>query len=131
MAVYLSTVDMDDSDSETRESTGRNSLLLLAKIGFLVIFLIGVLIRIFIPLTNFDHLSTVLMWVGVLGRLFIYVRALNPSVFLPKQNRSPLSLVERRNNIVPSYDRSALTPLERVIVEPDTGDDDRKCGKSL
>jgi hypothetical protein len=92
-----------------------NSLLLLLKVGLLSLFLTGVLTRIFIPGVNFRHLADLLMAVAILGRLFMYVRGLKPSIFLPKQNTlSSLSLNEAEPAIR-SYDQKALTPLERVI----------------
>ena len=93
-----------------------NTLLLLMKVGLLMIFLFGVLMRIFIPITNFMHLADVLMALAVLGRLFIYVRGLNPSFFLPKQNTlSHLRLSNKAEPAIRGYDQQALTPLERVI----------------
>lgn len=62
-----------------------NTFLVLMKVGLLMIFLFGVLMRIFIPITNFMHLADILMTLAVLGRLFIYVRGLNPSFFLPNK----------------------------------------------
>jgi hypothetical protein len=56
------------------------------------------------------------MMVAVLGRLFIYVRALNPSLFFPKQDTSsPLSLIDKKETNLSSYDQRSRTPLERVI----------------
>jgi hypothetical protein len=93
-----------------------NTLLLLMKVGLLMIFLFGVLMRLFIPITNFMHLADILMSVAVLGRLFMYVRGLNPSFFLPKQNTlSHLRLSNRVEPAIRGYDQQALTPLERVI----------------
>lgn len=92
-----------------------NSLLLLLKVGLLTLFLTGVLMRIFIPGVNFRHLAHLLIAVAILGGLFMYVRGLNPSIFLPKQNTlSRLSLNEGEIPI-PRYDQQTLTPLERVI----------------
>src|SRR5687767_3949578 len=93
-----------------------NSLLLLLKVGLLFLFLFGVLMRIFIPIKTFTHLADVLMTIAVSGRLFMYVRSLNPSFFLPKQStHSSLSLSNKSEPAIQSYDHRALTPLERVI----------------
>ena len=94
----------------------RNSILLLIKVCLLIVFLLGVLIRIFIPIETFRHLADVLMMIAVLGRLFMYVRHLNPSRFFPKEvNCSPLSLIDRKEAVVSTYDQRTRTPLERVI----------------
>jgi hypothetical protein len=94
----------------------RRTSLLLIKICLFTVFLFGVLMRIFIPLVTVRHLADVLMMLAALGRLFIYVRALNPSLFLSKQdNSSPLSLIEKKETILSSYDQRSRTPLERVI----------------
>jgi hypothetical protein len=93
-----------------------NSFLLLLKLGLLSLFLFGVLMRIFIPGVNFRHLADLMMAVAVLGRLFMYVRGLNPSFFLPKQNTlSRLRLSNTGEPAIRGYDHQALTPLERVI----------------
>jgi hypothetical protein len=95
---------------------GNNSFLLLLKVGLLFLFLFGVLIRIFIPGVTFRHLADLMMAVAVLARLFMYVRGLNPSFFLPKQNTlSSLSLSSKTGPAIQSYDHRKLTPLERVI----------------
>ena len=93
-----------------------DSFLLLLRVGLLFLFLFGVLIRIFIPGVNFRHLADLIMAVAVLARLFMYVRGLNPSLFLPKQNTlSSLSLSSKTEPAIHSYDHRTLTPLERVI----------------
>ena len=95
-----------------------NNILLVVKVCLFTVFLFGVLMRIFIPIETFRHLANLLMMVAVLGRLLMYVRALNPSLFLPKQdNSSPLSLIEKKEAIVSSYDQGTRTPLERVILD--------------
>ncbi|HSE33846.1 MAG TPA: hypothetical protein VLA93_19905 [Pyrinomonadaceae bacterium] len=97
-------------------SDQHNSILLLIKVCLFTVFLLGVLMRIFIPIETFRHLADVLMMLAVLGRLFIYVKALNPSLFLPKQdNSAPLSLIDKKEAIVSTYDQRTRTPLERVI----------------
>ena len=108
---------MSEIKDECANTPSRNSMiLLLVKVGLLMIFLFGVLMRIFIPVENFTHLADVLMSVAVLGRLFMYVRGLTPSLFLPKQNTfAALSLNEKRETVLPIYDQQSLTPLERVI----------------
>ena len=108
---------MSEIENESVEtSDNRNTILLLVKVCLFTVFLFGVLIRIFIPIETFRHLADVLMMVAVLGRLFMYVRALKPSLFFPKQdNSSPLSLIDKKETILSTYDQRSRTPLERVI----------------
>ena len=105
----IKTDPVDSSDQ-------RNNSMVLVKIGLYIVFLFGVLMRIFSPFETFTHLADVLMMIAVLGRLFMYVRALNPSLFLPKQHdSSPLSLIEKKETAISTYDQRTRTPLERVI----------------
>lgn len=106
---------MNEIQNESVNTSTKN-LTLLTKVGLLMIFLSGLLIRIFIPIVSFQHLANVLMSVAVLGRLFMYVRGLNPSLFLSKRETiSTLQLIDKKEAVVPSYDQRTLTPLERVI----------------
>jgi hypothetical protein len=108
--------NMNEIKNECVKISSNNPFLLLVKTGLLMLFLFGVLMRIFIPVENFRHLADILMWLAVLGRLFMYVRSLKPSLFVPKNdNASPLSLINKSNPAIPTYDQRALTPLERVI----------------
>ena len=108
---------MSELENESVEtSDNRNNISLLIKVCLLAVFLFGVLMRIFITLETFWRLADVLMMLAVLGRLFMYVRALKPSLFFPKQdNSSPLSLIDKKESILSSYDQRSRTPLERVI----------------
>jgi hypothetical protein len=110
---------MSEIENDSVEgSDNRNTVLLLVKVCLFTVFLFGVLMRIFIPVETFTHLANVLMWIAVLGRLFMYVRALNPSLFRPRQDcSSPLSLIDKKEAIVSSYDQRTRTPLERVILD--------------
>ena len=107
---------MSESKDESMERPHQNNAgLVLIKIGLLTVFLCGVLMRIFAPFETFRHLADVLMWVAVLGRLFMYVRALSPALFLPKEDSSsPLRLIEKNEGVI-TYDQRTRTPLERVI----------------
>ena len=104
---------MSESKEDSMERPHQHVLL---KICLFTLFLLGVLMRIFAPFETFRHLADILMWLAVLGRLFMYVRALNPAFFLPKEdNSSPLRLVEKKEPIITTYDQRTRTPLERVI----------------
>lgn len=97
-------------------SMNPNTIRLLIKVSLFVIFLLGVLMRIFAQYENVRHLADVLMWIAVLGRLFMYVRSLKPSLFFPKQdNSSLLHLIDKKEPVVSTYDQRTRTPLERVI----------------
>lgn len=108
---------MSEIQNESAEISDHHArMLLLIKVCLFTVFLLGVLMRIFLPLENFTHLADVLMMIAVLGRLFMYVRHLNPSRFFPKEaNCSPLSLIDKKEAIISTYDQRTRTPLERVI----------------
>lgn len=107
---------MSEIKNDLKISETNSGIPLLIKVGLLMLFMFGLLVRIFIPIETFVHLADVMMAVAVLGRLFMYVKALNPSFFLPKQNSSsPLRLIDKSETVVQPYDQRALTPLERVI----------------
>jgi hypothetical protein len=110
-------INMSESKDESMECPHQNSAsIVLIKIVLFTVFLCGVLMRIFAPFENFRHLADVLMWLAVLGRLFMYVRALSPALFLPKEdNSSSLRLIEKKEAIITTYDQRTRTPLERVI----------------
>ena len=106
----------DIKDESMEQPHQHNASSVLIKVGLFAIFLVGVLMRIFAPFENLHHLADVLMWIAVLGRLFMYVRALTPSFFLPKEESgSPLQLIEKKEPAITSYDQRTRTPLERVI----------------
>lgn len=85
------------------------------KFFLILVFLVGVMVRVFTDGLQVHHLGDILILVAVSGRLFFYVRRLNPSRFTSKDEpASPLML----NNGLASftaYDQRRRTPLERVI----------------
>jgi hypothetical protein len=94
----------------------RNSPLMRAgKSFFILVLLVGVLVRIFSPEYHITRVGDVLIMVGILGRLLIYVRSLNPSGFLSEANdSSPLKLNDSPMSFT-AYDQRKRTPIERVI----------------
>jgi len=85
------------------------SLLILA-------FLVGVLVRVFSTEFHVTRMGDILIAVGILGRLWVYVRGLNPSSFLPRpETSSPLMLTENGRTSITVYDQRKRTPVERVI----------------
>jgi hypothetical protein len=86
------------------------------KTLFLLLFLCGVLVRVFNTELHLTHLGDLLIIVPALGRLLLYVRSLNPSSFVSKPEApSPLKLSERAELSIAAYDQRNLTPVERVI----------------
>jgi hypothetical protein len=60
---------------------------------FVLIVLAGILVRIFGDEFHIDRVGTLLIAIGAMGRLFMYVRGLNPAGFRPKADASsPLRL---------------------------------------
>jgi hypothetical protein len=84
------------------------------KLFFGLIFLIGVLVRVFSPEYHVTRVGDILMAVGVLSRLFLYVRGLNPSSFTNPDDSAPLKLFDSKVSIA-AYDQRKRTPVERVI----------------
>ena len=96
----------------------RNSrpLIRALKSLLILVFLAGVCVRIFSPELHLTRMGDVLIYVGILGRLFFYVRGLNPSQFTSQHpNSSPLMLNDAVRPPFNAYDQSKRTPLERVI----------------
>lgn len=85
--------------------------------AFLIpIFLLGVCVRVFSTELHATHMGDVSMVVAVLGRLFLYVRGLNPASFRAElETSSPLMLNDRSQISMASCDHRKLTPVERVI----------------
>lgn len=81
---------------------------------FGLVFIIGVLVRVFSPEYHVTRVGDILMAVGVLSRLFLYVRGLNPSRFTNHEDSAPLKLFESKVPVA-AYDQRKRTPVERVI----------------
>ena len=96
-------------------SRRRHPAVRLLKSFLLLVFLAGVLVRVFSPEYHLTRVGNVLMAVGVLSRLWLYVRGLNPSRFLSEANdSSPLKLNDSQMSFT-AYDQRERTPVERVI----------------
>ena len=85
------------------EISRSNRPLIRALKSFLIlVFLVGVLVRVFSTELHVHHLGDILIAVAVLGRLFFYVRGLNPSRFTSKDEpSSPLMLNEMGSRLLP------------------------------
>lgn len=99
------------------EISRRNHPTIRALKSFLIlVFLVGVLVRVFSTEIHLTHVGDILIAVGILGRLLVYVRGLNPSSFLSKpETSSPLMLNENGQASIAVYDQRKRTPVERVI----------------
>ena len=99
------------------EITRRQHPLILALKSFLIlVFLAGILLRIFVAESHVKHCADILVAVGILGRLLVYVRGLHSSSFLSKpETLSSLRLNDRSQTSV--YDQRDRTPVERVIFD--------------
>lgn len=94
----------------------RNHPVVLAlKWFFGLVFIAGVLVRIFSAEYHVTRIGDLLMEIGALGRLLLYLRGKSLSKYfkrpdeseLLKMNLSPLSLA--------GYDQRGRTPVERII----------------
>ena len=85
------------------------------KSFLILVFLVGVLVRVFGTELGVTRAGDVLIAIALLGRLFFYVRGLDPSRFTSKdEHASPLMLNDRPASFT-TYDQRKRTPLERVI----------------
>jgi hypothetical protein len=109
--------NVDQIKDQCVEISTRSSPLVRALKSFLIlVFLVGVLVRVFSTEYHVLHVGDVLIAVGILGRLWVYVRGLNPSSFLSKpETSSPLMLNENGRASIAAYDQRKRTPVERVI----------------
>jgi hypothetical protein len=99
-------------------SSSNRPLTRVLKSFLILVFLVGVLVRVFSTELGFRHLGDILIVLAVSGRLFFYVRALNPSRFTSKdESSSPLMLNDGLASFA-TYDQRKRTPLERVISDP-------------
>lgn len=88
------------------------------KSFLILVFLVGVLVRVFSTEFHVTRVGDVLIAVGILGRLLVYVRGLNPSSFRSKpETSSPLMLNENGQASIKAYDQRKRTPVERVIFD--------------
>ncbi len=110
--------DVNQITDQCTEISRRNNPLRRALKAFMVlVFLAGILVRVFSVEFHLTRVGGVLIAVGVMGRLLLYVRGLNPSMFLSKpETLSPLRLNDKSPTIT-AYDQRERTPVERVIFD--------------
>ena len=111
--------NIDQIKTECAEISRRSNPMLRALKAFMIlVFLVGILVRIFSFEFHLTRMGGILIAVGVLGRLLLYVRGLNPSNYLSKPaSLSPLRLIDRPQSSISVYDRKKRTPVERVIFD--------------
>ena len=84
------------------------------KLFVSLVFLMGILVRVFSIEYHVTRVGTILMAVGFLGRLLLYVRGLNPASIKNPDDSASLKLFDSKVSIE-AYDRRNRTPVERVI----------------
>ena len=85
------------------------------KSFLILVFLVGVLVRVFSTEYHVLHVGDILIAVGILGRLLLYVRGLTPSSFLSKpETSSPLMLNEYGRQSFVACDQSMRTPVNGI-----------------
>jgi hypothetical protein len=109
--------NVDQIRDQCLEISMRNSPPVRAlKFLLVLVFLIGIFVRIVGTEYHVTRMGTVLIMIGLLGRLLLYVRGLNPSRFFSKPDASSrLILSEHGHVTVAAYDQNGQTPLERLI----------------
>ena len=99
------------------EISRRNHPLIRALKSFLIlVFLFGVLVRVFSPELHLTRVGDILIAVGILGRLLLYVHGLTPASIVSKnETLSPLKLNDTGQGSFRIYEQRRRTPFERVI----------------
>jgi hypothetical protein len=92
-------------------------LLRVLKSLMILVFVTGVLVRIFSPELHVTRVGDILMAVAVLGRLLLHLRSLTPPSFHSnRETESTLGLKDNSPRPISSQERKQ-TPLERVIFD--------------
>ncbi len=108
--------DVDQIRDQCAQISRRSQpLMRVLKTLFLLLFLCGVLLRVFFTELHITHLGDLLIIVPALGRLLLYVRTLQPSSFISKPALSSPLMLKEHTELFVAYDQRNLTPVERVI----------------
>jgi len=79
-----------------------------------LVFVTGVLVRVFSTEFHVTRVGDILMEIGVLGRLLLYLRGMTRSKYLKERDDpAPLKLGESHSPL--PYDEQRRTPVERVL----------------
>jgi len=110
--------DVDQIRNQCVEISMRNSPATRAMKSLLALtFVIGILVRVMGTEYHVTRMGTLLITLGLLGRLFLYVRGLNSSRFFSKPDASSQLILSERGQVVAGFDQSGRTPLERLFSE--------------
>ena len=94
----------------------RNHPAILALKWFLgLVFVAGVLVRIFSPDYHVTRVGDILMEIAVLGRLLLYLRGTTTLKYLSKPDNSSLIKLNDSKVSFAAYDQRGRTPVERVV----------------
>lgn len=81
--------EVEQIKDECVEISKRKRPLTRALKSFLILtFLFGIFVRIFAPELHVDRVGQMLIFISVMGNLFLYVRGLKPAGFRPKSDAS-------------------------------------------
>ena len=88
------------------------------KSFLIIVFLGGVLTRIFSADIYGKQIGNMLMAIAALGGLLLYIRGLRPLSFVPtNENSSPLGLSGVEETLFAAKTQKKSTPLERIIAD--------------
>ncbi|MGI9108300.1 MAG: permease prefix domain 1-containing protein [Pyrinomonadaceae bacterium] len=109
--------DLERIKSQCVEISRRSQPIIRALKTFLIlVFLAGVLMRVFSSVPQFRQIADTLMAVAALSRLLLYARGLSPSNFLPKSETvSPSLFNDGSQRPFAANHAGKRTPIERVI----------------
>jgi hypothetical protein len=92
----------------------RHPAIVALKSLVILVFLLGVFVRVFSPEYHVTRVGDILMVVGILGRLLLYLRTVSRDAFL-SANEPLTTLVLNDKSGPRALDNERRTPLERVI----------------
>ena len=99
-------------------SKRNHPLMRVLKSFFILVFLIGVLARVFSTNIYGEQIGNLLILIAALSGLLLYIRGSRESSFvLDNKNSLPLGLEVVEQTPLDSNDCKELTPLERVIAD--------------
>jgi hypothetical protein len=108
--------DLEEIRDECVRITRRNHPAVSAlKWFFGFVFVTGVLVRVFSPEYHLTRVGDILMAVGVLSRLLLYLRGMNPSRYVSRPDDSSAIKLNDSAMSLSAYDRNKRTPVERLI----------------
>ena len=82
---------------------------------FGLVFVTGVLVRVFSSEFHLTRVGDILMAVGVLSRLLLYLRVMSRSRYVSQPDDSSLIKLNDVPITLAAYDRKRRTPVERLI----------------